>query len=839
MINIKSSSLLILLTALAFGAVACGRIESKSAAPLVAGSDVIATRYALNNQCWALRSNSTSKFVALSGGKYSATASSLGNAEPFYLKPSALGKYLLYGHDARLLSSGSPVSSLDLSSANDTAEWTAAGVGDTTQYPPTPSVNTEPDPAQVAAYRRFVDPNGNYSNFTLFSQVGGGYLAVDGSGVLNTVASVGPSSAFAFQSLPPTLCAEFPEAQDNTTGASFSGARSDGRVLGYADSHLHATSTTFLGGAKPGWIFHKFGVTHALADCSAEHGPNGMRDVVGALFTGNATGHDTHGWPTFPSWPSRTAVTHESVYWKWLERAWKSGLRVISDYAVDNRVLCELQRNVAGTPTLDCNEMSSARRQIGTSYALQDYVDGQYGGRGAGWYRIVTTPTQARQVIAQGKLAVLLGIEISNLLNCSVTYNPISTQDAYQETGDLISGGQRYGCAMTETGASNEILTQLQQLKDLGVSGLFTVHEFDNAFGGSDIFDGLVLNLGNHVSTGGLANADQVAALAHLQTPAQYEGVANLQLAGTPTGEFWSTYDCPTAADAESGGGFIFPPGAVMTNLGPPAPACPYAGRGGRHGGKSACYPAAPQCNGRLLTPMGLYTFTKIMNLGFIFEIDHLAIGLKDQLLDLAAAQTPNYPTISGHAWSNLSWRQAQRIYAGGGIVYPSLNNTTEFIGLWKTLKSLWRQSGAKYEFGFGFGSDTNGMSPQMAPRSTIAPGKELTYPFTLFTGPIFKDLAQFNGLSGVIFDQPAAKDPSGNGRTWSEDVDGNAQYGMAADFVQELRIEGSAEQMGDLYNSAEAYLQFWERTQTASTAVQRKGIVIPSGLLHPAPVSP
>ncbi|MFA5940435.1 MAG: hypothetical protein WC809_13845 [Sinimarinibacterium sp.] len=797
------------------------------------------TRYAFANQCWALRDHASGRYVTLDDGAYAAAATGPDDAEAFFLKPSALGTYLLYGRDARLLAAGAPVASLALVDANAAAEWTVVGLDDTTAYPSAPAVDVDPDAAAVVAYRNFVDPGRLDTVFTLRSQMDQTYLATDAGKQLTTRAQADAASAFSYAPLPPERCTAFPEAQDNVRGNTFSGTRADGRVLGFADTHLHATSTSFLGGAKPGWTFHKYGVTHALADCDAQHGPNGMRDLIGSLFTGDVDGHDTRGWPYFPDWPSRTATTHEAVYWKWMERAWKAGLRVILNYAVDNETLCEISRNVAGTPTRNCNEMVNAGQQIATAYALQDYIDAQYGGRGAGWYRIVTTPAQARSVVAQGKAAVLLGIEVSNLLDCSVTFNPLSTQEAFEETGAPASGGQIYGCAMTETGASNEILTQLQRLKDLGVTGLFTVHEFDNAFGGSDIFDGLVLNLGTKENSGGLGSADTLAAMAQFDVPAQLEAISHLEANGVATGEFWSTYDCPTAESEEAGGGFVFPVGVAMTNLGPPPPLCPYLGQGDRPGGMTACYPAAPQCNARLLTPIGLYTYGKIMALGFVFEVDHLAFALKDQLLDLAAAQTPDYPLVSGHAWTGLSWQQARRIFAGGGLVYPSLNSTEDYTNLWRTVKPLWRESGTTNEFAFGFGSDTNGMSPQMAPRAQIADGKALAYPFTLFDGPVFDALPEFQSVAGVVFDQPGAFDADGNGRSWHEDVDGNAHYGMAADFVEELRLEGTPEQMRDLYNSAEVYLQFWERTQAASAAVSQKGLVVPDGLLRAAPVTP
>ena len=42
---------------------------------------------------------------------------------------------------------------------------------------------------------------------------------------------------------------------------------------------------------------------------------------------------------------------------------------------------------------------------------------------------------------------------------------------------------------------------------------------------------------------------------------------------------------------------------------------------------------------------------------------------------------------------------------------------------------------------------------------------------------------------------------------------EGWAHYGLVADFVEEVRIEGGEPALDALYHSAEAYLQMWERT--------------------------
>lgn len=783
------------------------------------------TRYAPANQCMVLVHAQTGKALRMDNGRWAATANSPAQGSPVFFKPAALGEYLLYTPDAQLLTSTSSVSNTPLANADPLALWTLKVEGDATPYPSLPAAGQAATPQAIEAYRRFKDPLVQGDRLVL-SNANGQFLNVGPQGQLTMGTQ---PSAFRLRPSSGTACATFPEAQSNVDGESFAGPA----LAGFADTHLHATSTSFLGGAKPGTPFHKFGVVHALHNCDRDHGPTGQRDVVGSLFTGDVDGHSTNGWPLFTDWPSRTATTHEATYWKWIERAWKAGLRLTVNFAVDNQTLCEIQRNVAGQPTRNCNEMQSARQQLNTAWAMQDYIDAQYGGPGQGWWRIVTTPAQAREVIAQGKLAVLLGVEISNLLNCTVHYNPLNQQEGFEETTGGPTG-QFYGCAMTETGAPHEILTQLQELKALGVSNLFTIHEFDNAFGGSDIFEGLVLNLGTRENSGGVDTVTKSLATG-AGSGAQAPALGALEPIGLATGEFWTTHTCPSIDDPEVG--TVFPAlGVEMTNLGPPPPACQYTGRGGRPGGSTACYPAGPQCNARTLTPIGLYTFGKVMELGFNFEIDHLGYTLKNQLLDLSAAQSPNYPTISGHGFSGLSLTQAKRIFATGGLVYPTYNDTADFIKLWKILRAAWRNSGSPHPFVMGFGSDTNGLSPQAAPRANIEPGKEVRYPFTLFKGQGFDTLPALAQAKPLAFDQPASKAPDGQGRTWHVDTDGNAHYGMAADSIAELQLEAPPQLLADLYGSALGYVEFWERTEAASRAVANKGLKIPPGLLRPAP---
>ena len=102
-----------------------------------------------------------------------------------------------------------------------------------------------------------------------------------------------------------------------------------------------------------------------------------------------------------------------------------------------------------------------------------------------------------------------------------------------------------------------------------------------------------------------------------------------------------------------------------------------------------------------------------------------------------------------------------------------------------------------------------------------------------------FEALPELAALPALRFEQPSARDPDGNGRDWHVDTDGNAHHGMAADSIEELRLEGQPEQLRDVYRSAEAYVRFWERTRAAQAAIVRKGLVVPPGLLREAPDTP
>ena len=525
---------------------------------------------------------------------------------------------------------------------------------------------------------------------------------------------------------------------------------------------------------------------------------------------------------------------------------------------VDNETLCELQRNAVGEPTRDCNSMNNAGRQAGTMYGMENYIDAQYGGPGKGFFQIVHSPAEAREVIKDGKIAVVLGIEISNLFDCKLNYKLGRMKEPFEEPADgsgladdaSLPAENTYNCT-TEEGLPNSILTQMERIHGWGVRQIISIHEFDNAFGGNGIFDGLVLNLGNRENTGGIPSGD-IASILDLfnGTPSQetFENlVGNLPTTETATGEWWTTYNCPVEGGTANFSGYLWGNSGGSTQSYLQQPACVPTGQGGRSGGSTPCYPSVSQCNARWMTPAGLYTYGKMMEMGFLFDWDHMEVAMKTQALELAEAQNPVYPFVSTHGtFGGTTNDQATRALINGGLLYPSNGSSNGFRNDMNETKTVYDaamalRGGTPLLFGFGYGTDTNGLSAQSGPR-TVAPAlpaNPVVYPFTLYSGAPFSGLNGFAKATPVVFAQPNSTDVNGVPvKTWDEDKDGNAHYGMLADFVQEVVLDGTPDQVKHLFNSAEAYLQTWERTEASSAAIKTNGLQMPAkAILRPAPI--
>jgi microsomal dipeptidase-like Zn-dependent dipeptidase len=190
------------------------------------------------------------------------------------------------------------------------------------------------------------------------------------------------------------------------------------------------------------------------------HGDHTLFDTATGVGTQDAPKSNL-GAPLFNGWPTWRSTVHQQAYHRWLERAWRGGLRLVTVLAVTNEALCRSSRHVRGTVCDD--SMAAIDAQLEEARRFERFVDDLAGGAGKGWFRIVLSPEEARQVIRDGKLAAVLGIEVDNLFHCK-----------------LREGDRKPGQCTPEG-----IRRSVDELYARGVRHVFPIHNFDNAFGGA------------------------------------------------------------------------------------------------------------------------------------------------------------------------------------------------------------------------------------------------------------------------------------------------------------------------------------------------------------------
>jgi microsomal dipeptidase-like Zn-dependent dipeptidase len=487
-------------------------------------------------------------------------------------------------------------------------------------------------PAQAAVKQRDLANGcfaiGSAGTFYLKPTGLGTYLLYDAAGTLPGEWAIRPSGGgFTVQSTadkhqlspspiaiqPATGCTPFPEAQVGATGTPRRSVNRDGSVFGFVDAHLHITAD-MRGGGKViyGEAFDRFGIPAALGQDASDHGPDGSLDITGNLLrTGLPFGtHDTHGWPTFAGWPTFDTQTHQQTYYVWLERAFEAGLRLVVAQTVDDQPMCEIEprKNPGG-----CDETRSIKAQIRRLRAMQDYIDAQSGGRGRGWFRLVYSPAQARRVIANGKLAVLIGIESSDLFGCS-------------------EKGGRPQCTRSD------IDRELAMYKRLGVRTMFIAHWINNALAGSALeggAKGIFINIFNAFQTG----------------------------------SFFKTGPCPGPGQGEEVGTLSNVELSVLSALFPATK--PLAARG------FPKYPKGKQCNVRGLTGLGRYAVRKMMAAHMLIEVDHLSERARDTVLSIARHNhypLVSSHNGTGGEWTAAELRKLHRI-GGYASVTPDTSS--------------------------------------------------------------------------------------------------------------------------------------------------------------------
>lgn len=695
------------------------------------------------NGCYAIEGGG--KYLTRSGDAFEFSGSSVDAGASFFMKASDLGTYLFYDVDGGyFVSDDGPLLrretlQSDVSTIDDTfisgAEW---------------MLETSVRKAE---------------SYQLHNRKTDQWLTSSG---LTEKAS----KSLAVSLVPATGCTEHPELTLDASGEVVKTHFDDGDLYGIVDTHSHIMSNFGFGGGGVfhGAASHRLGIEHALGDCELYHGVNGKQDFFGFAFdTEGADGldltgilpdliagelagdnHVTAGYPEFTEWPdARRRSTHQTQYYKWLERAHLSGLRLVVQHATTNSVICDLNRGEEFQQTrYACDDMIAVDRIIDETYALERYIDAQAGGEGLGFFRVVQTPAEAREQIAAGKMAVILGIEASDLFSCTLTPGvdgPVCDEAYVQE--------------------------QLDAYYDRGVRAIFPVHKYDNAFSAGD-GDRTFIELGNFLNSGYWSNFT-------LDCPVGVSGgfdKGDVFFGGLnkPRDVYQSTPPNDFSELPENPLGLAF---NFLSEIG----AAPLVG---------------DYCQKHGLTPLGETLITGLMDRGMIIEIDHLPQRSYARAVEML--QAANYPAAGTHG-RNIDGR----LYELGGVSKTGLGRCRDpnrpgamFDRIKERVAAITAAGGYPAE---GFGFDLNGFAGAPGPR--MNPGDcgdaqtdPITYPFDSIAGD-------------VTFTQPSV----GN-RVVDFNTEGFVHIGMLPELLQDARGDAASDADFDpLFRSAEGYIRMWE----------------------------
>jgi len=683
-------------------------------------------------------------------------------ASRFLLRPTDLGKYLLYDqHKLYLTSDGQSLLAQD-SLAFDTREVDG-------------EVVVQDNFQSEGEWQLLAASNGR---FLLQHIKSGIFIGADGSMVAET-------DAAELSFVEATDCAAFPELSVDATGEISKTQFDDGSVFGFVETHSHLFTNYGFGGGGVfhGAPFHPLGVEHALPSCELDHGIDGRKDFMGSVFNAGVgdfndlipailagelpqKDHDSEGYPDFTSWPAAPfSATHQVQYYTWLERAYLAGLRLLVQHATTNQVLCQLVTGIGANPKrYDCNDMIAVDRILESTYAMERYIDALAGGPGKGWFRIVFSPDEAREQIKAGKLAVVLGIETSDLFDCY-----------------LVPFGRFSKC--TEA----DVVAKLDEYHARGVRALFPVHKFDNAFSAGD-GDRRVSDVGNFGHTGHYSNfvpcPEELLAF-----PGGFdEGGLSFANLNKPR----DIYDSPPPFDMS---GFDANPiAALLPNIGGLLSGGPLVGE---------------YCQNHGLTDLGEFLMREMMKRGMIIEVDHMPRKSYKRAYEILVEN--DYPAVGSHGRNNNGL-----LYQLGGVSKSnfgrcrSRDEPGSMDDRFQSRIQLMREMGAFPAEGFGF--DLNGFAGAPGPRfgdhsECAEPQTDagITYPFKSYAGDI-------------TLQQPVV----GN-RTLDFNTEGMVHLGLVAELIEDVRRDGASdEDLEPLFKSAEGYLRMWEKAERRGEALRQ-----------------
>jgi microsomal dipeptidase-like Zn-dependent dipeptidase len=197
-------------------------------------------------------------------------------------------------------------------------------------------------------------------------------------------------------------------------------------------------------GTCPGMTIQELAQLVPLVSVIAAPGGGGVVSEYVSQIPGSLGDTGEHkdrmaGWPGLEGWPRWDAIAHQQVWEEHLHAAYMAGLRLEVVSAVSNDWLCRAiaEENLTRP---ECDEMEDVKLQLEMAHDFVATHD---------WAEIALTPADARRIVGEDRLALVLSVEASHLM----------------KDGDWKP--------------------QLDELHALGVRTLQPVHQLDNRFGGA------------------------------------------------------------------------------------------------------------------------------------------------------------------------------------------------------------------------------------------------------------------------------------------------------------------------------------------------------------------
>ena len=255
-----------------------------------------------------------------------------------------------------------------------------------------------------------------------------------------------------------------------------------GPVWGYADYHTHPASHVAFGGTQKIPIHTVWGspgkaaadysngkrrVTDDIPHCTPGHGGGpsaeafinqaeerlrikGRLSVLLNALRGRLTKHKRSGGPEFKDFPSFLSGAHQQMHITQIRRNYEGGLRLMVAIVTNNRAVEYLVSRFGPDGKIPPPSTDQEVLEAGLQ-SIKDVVEWN-----KDWMEIALTPDEARRIIGENKLAVVLGVEVDQLGEL----NPAEPK-AEQEVADLWR---------------------------LGIRAVTPIHGTDNRLGGAAVF---------------------------------------------------------------------------------------------------------------------------------------------------------------------------------------------------------------------------------------------------------------------------------------------------------------------------------------------------------------